>query len=136
MYRVIPGLVSLNIFLGSLNGNLEPSQNLSHRSYKAPIKVFSTEKPVHLFANLTDIFSIPVATMQYDWFINNVSIISGNDPHLSHNISKPGRYGIKVQLKTGDGVSDCDEFPYNKQLSGTFQTEVEMKGKLTFQAES
>lgn len=89
--------------------------------------VYSTADPVHLTANLTDVFTnLPVYS--YNWSItgpiNNTVPTQAN--HWSTDLKHPGFYNIGVSV-LAINVAYCDERSATHTVTGVFNTSIELK---------
>ncbi|XP_045212467.2 uncharacterized protein LOC123563631 [Mercenaria mercenaria] len=113
------------IITSTLNGNLKHNQTI-HRSSRASNNTFSTHKPVHFMANLTDHFRF-APNFTYEWFIDDEKYIAGNVKNESIKFEKPGRHNVRLDVVSTGITIDCRGEEYVKDLKGSFQTNVVLK---------
>ncbi|XP_060560597.1 uncharacterized protein LOC132720468 [Ruditapes philippinarum] len=110
----------------TLNGNLKHNQTV-HRGLRASNNTFSTGKPVHFTANLTDIFILP-PTFTYKWLKDGEEYAASNVNNISLTFEKTGKHVVRLDVVSTGIPVDCRGDEYLDSLKGSFKTEIILKG--------
>lgn len=109
----------------TLNGNLNISQELRYKNPNVS-DVYSTQKPLRLHLNLTDIFN-KKPSISYTWFIDGEISLVTNTPETDLPIHARGEHEIKVKAEAAEQVEGCEKLNFSEDVKGQFTEKVFLK---------